>query len=302
MNHKQIQYFVEVYHTQNMQTAADKLFVARQGVSRVIHSLEEELGQPLFERTPNGLLPTDYATAVLPYAQHLLSDYDAIAGMNTLAAQSRSVVTIYALDHMFAYFGTDLITDFHDKYPDIILSIVDSTDNAIFAALDGQDCNFGIVIEPFDTTRFQSEPLFFTKYSVRMHKDNPLTQKEILTVDDLSGHAIISKGRAYSCFRHTIDRYILLPGGKINIFTETADETLITQLVAQNKAINLGYDYATALNQHPDIVSRPLQLGETTGRMVYLLANKQLRQTRASRLFHAFFVNWIAEKHLPQKQ
>ena len=36
MNQKQLQYFVTVYQTQNIKTAADRLFVSRQGVSKVI--------------------------------------------------------------------------------------------------------------------------------------------------------------------------------------------------------------------------------------------------------------------------
>ena len=45
MNQKQMQYFVTVYETQNIQVAADQLFVTRQGVSKVIRLLETELGQ-----------------------------------------------------------------------------------------------------------------------------------------------------------------------------------------------------------------------------------------------------------------
>lgn len=43
MNQKQLQYFVTVYQTQNIKTAADTLYVSRQGVSKVIRLLEEEL-------------------------------------------------------------------------------------------------------------------------------------------------------------------------------------------------------------------------------------------------------------------
>lgn len=58
MNQKQLQYFVTVYQTQNIKTAADRLFVSRQGVSKVIRLLEEELGQPLFVRSIKGVMPT----------------------------------------------------------------------------------------------------------------------------------------------------------------------------------------------------------------------------------------------------
>lgn len=86
MNQKQLQYFVTVYQTKNIQTAADRLFVSRQGVSKVIRLLEEELGQQLFIRSVRGVIPTDYATILLPHARQLLEEYDAIRGLHTLAA------------------------------------------------------------------------------------------------------------------------------------------------------------------------------------------------------------------------
>ena len=135
MNQKQLQYFVTVYQTQNIKTAADTLYVSRQGVSKVIRLLEEELGQPLFIRSIKGVIPTDYATTLLPHAKSLLEEYDAIRSLRTLAAKSQSVVTIYALDHVLAYLGASLIEDFHEAYPSIILSVVDTTDAHAIAAL-----------------------------------------------------------------------------------------------------------------------------------------------------------------------
>lgn len=118
MNQKQLQYFVTVYQTQNIKTAADTLYVSRQGVSKVIRMLEEELGQPLFIRSIKGVIPTDYATTLLPHAKSLLEEYDAIRSLRTLAAKSQSVVTIYALDHVLAYLGASLIEDFSRRLPD----------------------------------------------------------------------------------------------------------------------------------------------------------------------------------------
>ena len=43
MNQKQMEYFLEVYRQGNIQSAADKLYVSRQGVSKMLKSLEEEL-------------------------------------------------------------------------------------------------------------------------------------------------------------------------------------------------------------------------------------------------------------------
>ena len=295
MNQKQLQYFVTVYQTQNIKTAADNLYVSRQGVSKVIRLLEEELGQPLFIRSIKGVIPTDYATTLLPHAKSLLEEYDAIRSLRTLAAKSQSVVTIYALDHVLAYLGASLIEDFHEAYPSIILSVVDTTDAHAIAALASQQCSFAITAGPLDETRFEGDPLFFSHYSVRMHRSHPLAKLPALTYDDLDGQTIISKGRAYDCFRHHIDKYFLAPGREIHILAETTDESIIRTLLLHNKAINIGYEYADPLYPHPDIVSRTLK-EEISGQMIYLVSNPQVRKTKAACLFRDYLLEWMKKK------
>ncbi len=297
MNQKQLEYFIETYRSRNIQAVADKLYITRQGISKVIRQLEDELGQELFIRTPRGLEPTDYATALLPHAQRLLDDYRCIEGMNTLAAQSKSVVTVYALDHVPAYLGAEFLLDFHAAYPDIILSTVDTTDDAALEGLSAKRCNFAIVTGPLDNSRFQGDRLFYSRYCVRMHKDHPLAAKKELTYSDLDGETIISKGRAYHCFRQNIDKNILLPGLKMQILGETADEQIIKKLVAEKHAINIGYDYSAVLEPHPDIVIRPISDGIENGQHVYLVTDNYTLPTNSSRKFRDFLLAWIPAHH-----
>lgn len=90
-----------------MQKTADRFFVSRQGVSKMIRDLETELGTPLFHRSQKGLEPTDFAFSLIPHARNLLDEYACITGMNTLAGQKQNVVTLYALDHVLEYLSAD---------------------------------------------------------------------------------------------------------------------------------------------------------------------------------------------------
>ena len=204
MNKKQLEYFMETYHYRNIQVAADNLYISHQGLSRVIRSLEDELGQALFVRSNRGLEPTDFATTLLPHIQSLLDTYARIEGVQTLAGQEKSVVTVYALDHVLGYLGAEFILRFHEEHPDITLSVVDTTDELALNSLSSCHADFAIVNGPIDNTRFNCEELFYSRYCYRIHKDNPLAKKERLTVEDFDGQRLIGKGREYNCFRKNI--------------------------------------------------------------------------------------------------
>ena len=215
--------------------------------------------------------------------------------MSTLASQSKSVVTIYALDHIMAYLGAEFLWDFHQACPDIILSTVDTTDDAALKGVLEKQCNFAIVTGEADQNRFAAESLFFSRYCARIHRRHPLAGKENIAYADLEGVRIVSKGRAYQCFRHNIDKYILLPGLQVDLVAETADEMLITDLILRHQAINLGYDYAAVLNPHPDIVVKPLGTGDDLGQNVYLIWDKTTVLTKASQKFRAFLLDWLPQ-------
>lgn len=288
-----MEYFLEVYRQGNIQSAAENLYVSRQGISKMIKTLEDELGHLLFIRNPHGLVPTDYATALLPHVQRLLEEYRNIESMSTLASQSKNVVMVYALDHIFSYLGVKFLWDFHKAFPDIILSTVDTTDDAAMEGVLEKRCNFAIITGEPDKTRFYGEPLFFSHYCARLHRMHPLAYKDRIIYKDLEGTKIVSKGRAYQCFRHNIDKYILLPGLKVDLVAETADEMLITELIIHHHAVNLGYDYAAVLNPHPYIVAKPLGGEDDCGQTIYLAWDKTAILTKASQKFRDFLMDWL---------
>lgn len=68
----------------------------------------------------------------------------------------------------------------------------------------------------------------------------------------------------------------------------------------ENRAINIGYDYADGLYPHPDIISRTLK-AEISGQMIYLVSNSQVRMTKAGHLFREFLLEWMKKKNVETK-
>lgn len=65
MQPKQLQYFITAYATKNIQRAAEKLFVSRQGISKTIRELERRLILTLIQR----LRANGFCRSIIPTCQ-----------------------------------------------------------------------------------------------------------------------------------------------------------------------------------------------------------------------------------------
>jgi len=79
MSLAQIRYFVAVAEEGNVGRAARRLHVAQPPVSRQIRSLEEELGSPLFRRTPRGMDLLPAGEVFLDHAKKILAAVETAA-------------------------------------------------------------------------------------------------------------------------------------------------------------------------------------------------------------------------------
>src|SRR5207249_3235016 len=70
--------FLAVMRTGSLSGASRALGVAQPTVRRQIEKLEEVLGVVLFTRSPTGLLATEMALAMLPYAESMAGSADAL--------------------------------------------------------------------------------------------------------------------------------------------------------------------------------------------------------------------------------
>ena len=76
MSLSQIRYFVAVAEEANVGRAAQRLHVAQPPLSRQIRALEDEIGTPLFRRTPRGMTLLPPGRVFLDHARAILAAVD----------------------------------------------------------------------------------------------------------------------------------------------------------------------------------------------------------------------------------
>src|SRR6202795_5363000 len=80
MELSQLEVFLTVAREGRFSRAAEKLFRTQSAVSQTIHKLEEELGEPLLDRSSRDGLLTDAGRVLQEYAERLLNLRDDATG------------------------------------------------------------------------------------------------------------------------------------------------------------------------------------------------------------------------------
>ena len=110
MNLLQLYYFQTVAKYEHLSKAADELHIAQPYLTRIIHSLENELGVSLFARHGRGIVLTQYGQTWLKYVNRI---FDTLyAGKEKLhAMKDRAATTILLSFRSAAMFAADIVSE-----------------------------------------------------------------------------------------------------------------------------------------------------------------------------------------------
>lgn len=148
MNLDQLKTFCTAVECKSFSKASEKLYCSQPSVSKQIHSLEEELGYPLFKREGTKLSLNENGKIVYKYSQKILKE---VINMKFALTEqnnsSNSTISFAATNFIGVHMITSKINDFKNSFPDIPLTYTIDFTSGILKLLNDNKVSFAFIPE-----------------------------------------------------------------------------------------------------------------------------------------------------------
>lgn len=189
MEIQQLRYFVHAARCSSFREAAEGLFVTRAALGKAISALEAELGQPLFDRSRDGVRPTAFAALWLDQAQALVEEFDRLSA--TMKGDARiPEVRLCIPTSWYGHFA-DRVDACRAAFAGRVDLLVEScTDAECVRRFSAGDAELVVTHLPLKDTYDEGLLLLRTPLYIAMSERNPLAAKEVLMEEDLLGQDV----------------------------------------------------------------------------------------------------------------
>lgn len=185
---RQLQLLARLQAGGSLLQAAEDLGMTQSAASKMLSTLEESIGTPLFERHARGITPTPYGEIFIRRAVAALNEIRRAAEeMNDFKRGARMPLTLGSLLSPSSTFLPTALLRLAREAPDLLLHVQVDTSRALLEGiLEGR---FDLVIARVRDASRQPElvfePLVSEPFCVVARPDHPLTRKGSLGLEDL---------------------------------------------------------------------------------------------------------------------
>ena len=232
MNTKQIDYCIELARTLNFSRAAENLFVSQPSFSYQIRLLEEEIGFALFERSGKGASLTPAGAQFVAYLAGMREDLKrAVEQGQNFSAKYRDNITVSLMVRQALYFLPEAIRLFAEKEPQVQITPVFQYSNGMEPFLRNEvDVLFALKEQTRQIPGIRVYELFESRIYLISQRDDPLSEKNSISEEDLYGRTLMVGGGSPPALRAVQHR--LIASGQISYFNSPDHDSTLTNVAA----------------------------------------------------------------------
>lgn len=180
----QLRYFLQVAERGNFTRAAEDVMISQPALSRSIQKLEDELGQPVFERKTRSVALTDAGILLQARAQQVLSIIEDTKAEITDDGQSGRI-RIGAIPTIAPFFLPEVLQGFSATFPNATIIVQENTTDVLLKKCTQGELDLAILALPVPAKYLDVEELFEEELFLVLPPDHPLTDKKRIRLSDV---------------------------------------------------------------------------------------------------------------------
>lgn len=192
MDLSQLEVFLSVAREGRFSRAAEKLYRTQSAVSQTIRKLEEELGEPLFDRSSREGVLTDAGRTLKEYAEKLLNlRNDAREALAELRELQKGKLAI-AANEFTALYLLRVLAEFRRLHPMIKITVLRSLGSRIPDDLLRHTVEMGVLTYDPEETRLRSIVVYLDELTFVVPPTHPLASERQVSIRQLGTEVFVA--------------------------------------------------------------------------------------------------------------
>ena len=216
--------FIEVAVHLSFSKAADTMFMSQPAISKHIKALEAFYKTTLFERNGNAIYLTQGGHLLLnrlkeakkiqnqlEFELSILKDHLKAKGQLKLGAST--TVALYIIPK--------ILSAFHQRYPDVKISLLNRNTDTIIKALSDQDIDIGIVEGQKKKSAILYQPFLTDEVVAVCSAKSPIAKKRVLSIEEILQYPVVLREQGsgtLAAVKYNLEKHgIKLADLKVNV-------------------------------------------------------------------------------------
>ncbi|RKP51218.1 transcriptional regulator CynR [Trinickia fusca] len=236
---RHLRYLLAVVEHQNFTRAAEALHVSQPTLSQQIKQLEDALGAPLLDRSGRTVRPTDVGAAYIRFANQALRELEAgRRAIHDVLDLSRGLLRLAFTPTFSSYLVGPLVEHFSARYPGIVLSIRETTQDRMEAELADDSIDVGIAFADVRLPEIDCHVLFEERLSMVVGQAHPYARSEGLTLAAIEHTPLALLTRDFATRGH-IDAYFQAHGVAPSVMIEANSINAVVEIVRRGRVATI---------------------------------------------------------------
>ena len=282
MEFGQLRYFLKIAELGTFTRAGEELGMTQPALSRAVAKLEEELGQPVFERRARRIELTDAGRILQTRAEQILALVD-----DTLAelgdSETTGAVRVGAIPTIAPYLLPIVLRDFRDRLPGVHVVAYEETTDKLLHRCNQGEVDVAVMAAPIVGRYLEAETLFEEELFAVLPTGHPLAARKTISLADLRQQPFVLLDDTH-CLSETILSFCRQRAFQPVAIQHTCQLATVEELVSLGHGVSLIPRMARNADTSDRRVYRPISAPTPTRTVVMIWNPYRFQSKRMKRL------------------